>query len=149
MGIELKVEFGPRFEKIAKGNVMRHIDKALTKSIVEAETICIREAPIKTGTLRRSIGTSHPNIGTVCLKCGVKYWKYVQYGTSPHVITPKNSKGLLAWKGDDNEKHVARKVNHPGSKANPFVTRTAKKIKSRQVIEHNLIDVLKSEGLIK
>lgn len=149
MGVNIDIKFSPRFEKIIKGNLMGHVDKALTRTIVEAETICIKEAPIKTGTLRRSIGTSHPNMGTVCLTCGVKYWYFNQYGTSPHVITPRSSKGLLVWKGKDGEKHFAKKVNHPGNKANPFVTRTAKQIKSGQLFQRNLYDVLKSEGIIQ
>ena len=149
MGINIDVKFSPRFEKITEGNVMEYADKALVRTIVEGETICIKEAPIDKGTLRRSIGTSHPNMGTVCLTCGVKYWYHNQYGTSPHVITPRNPKGLLAWKGKDGEKHFAKKVNHPGTKANPFVTRTAQQIKSKQLIQRNLYDVLKSEGIIQ
>ena len=149
MGINIDVKFSPRFEKITKGNVMEYADKALVRTIVEGETICIKEAPIDKGTLRRSIGTSHPNMGTFCLTCGVKYWYHNQYGTSPHVITPRNPKGLLAWKGKDGEKHFAKKVNHPGTKANPFVTRTAQQIKSKQLIQRNLYDVLKSEGIIQ
>lgn len=147
MSTNLKVDFSPRFEKIVKGNIEEYADKALTRTIVEGETICIREAPIDKGTLRRSIGTSHPNMGTVCLTCGVKYWVYHQYGTSPHVITPKSGK-LLHWKDKEGE-HFARKVNHPGTKANPFVTRTAKQIQSQQLFQRNLYDVLKSEGIIQ
>lgn len=147
MGIEVKVDFGSRFEKLVKGNVAEYADKALTRTIVEAESICIREAPIDQGTLRRSIGTSHPNMGTVCLTCGVKYWYWQQYGSGSHVITPKHAK-LLHWKDKDGE-HYARKVHHPGNKANPFVTRTAKKIKSQQLFERNLYDVLKMEGIIQ
>ena len=88
MGINLKVDFSPRFEKIVKGNVLEYADKALTRTIVEGESVCIKEAPIDTGTLRRSIGTSHPNMGTVCLTCGVKYWFYQQYGTSKMKANP-------------------------------------------------------------
>ena len=149
MGINIDVKFRKKKKKITKGNVMEYADKALVRTIVEGETICIKEAPIDKGTLRRSIGTSHPNMGTVCLTCGVKYWYHNQYGTSPHVITPRNPKGLLAWKGKDGEKHKKKKVNHPGTKANPFVTRTAQQIKSKQLIQRNLYDVLKSEGIIQ
>ena len=145
-GITLKVDFSDRYQKIVGSKYSEFMDKALTKSIVEAESICIREAPVKTGTLRRSISHSHPNECEVCLT-GVKYWKHVQFGTAPHIITPKHSK-LLHWKDDDGE-HFATKVNHPGTKANPFVTRTAQKIKSKKVIERNLYDVLKSEGIIE
>lgn len=149
MGINIDVKFSSRFEKITKGNVMEYADKALVRTIVEGESICIKEAPIDKGALRRGIGTSHPNMGTVCLTCSEKYWYWNQYGSSPHVITPRSSKGLLVWKGKDGKKHFAKKVNHPGTKANPFVTRTAQQIKSKQLIQRNLYDVLKSEGIIQ
>lgn len=145
MVVEIKIDFGSQFEKIANGNWNNLIDLALQKSIAEAESICIREAPVKTGTLRRSIGTGHPSKGTVYLN-GVKYWRHVQYGTGPHEITPKSAK-LLHWK-DDKGEHFAKKVYHPGTKANPFVTRAAKKIQNDQVIQRNMYDVLKMNGII-
>ena len=145
-GITVKVDYGSRFEKIAGSDYGKLIDKSMTRSIVEAESICIREAPVKTETLRGSIGTSHPNFLTVCLT-GVEYWRHVQFGTAPHVITPSHSK-LLHWK-DKTGEHFARKVQHPGSKANPFLTRTLQKIKSQNIFEQNFYDVLKSEGIIQ
>lgn len=118
MSISLKVEFSERFHKIVGADIARIVDNALTRTIVEADSICQQEAPVDTGTLRRSIGTSHPNMGTVCLTCGVKYWVYNQYGTSK-------------------------------MKANPFVTRTAKQIKSQQLFQRNFYDMLIQEGIIR
>lgn len=144
-GFTFTCEFGDNFNKVFNSKYDTLLDKSLNKSIVEAETICIRESPVKTGTLRRSIGHSHPNFLTVELT-GAKHWKYVQFGTSPHVITPRNST-LLHWK-DKTGEYFAKKVNHPGTKANPFVTRTLKKIQSTNLLEQNFIDVLKSEGIL-
>jgi hypothetical protein len=47
----------------------------------------------------------------------VKYASYVEFGTGPHLILPRNKKALW-WKGAD---HPVRRVNHPGSKAKPWL----------------------------
>lgn len=145
MGIEVEIKLSPQFEELANGDWSNVIDLALKKSIAEAESICIREAPVKTGTLRRSIGSHQSGKNTVYLS-GVKYWRHVEYGTGSHTITPKSAK-LLHW-NDGSGEHFAKKVFHPGTKANPFVTRTAKKIQSDQVIQRNIIDVLKMKGIV-
>lgn len=147
MSINVTVDFSDKYKKIVGAAYDKIADEVLTRTIVEADSICQREAPVDTGTLRRSIGTSHPNMGTVCLTAGVKYWVHVQYGTSAHTITPKN-KSFLAWKGKDKKLTFARKVNHPGTKANPFVTRTVKKIKGKRLLETNFHEILKMKGII-
>lgn len=144
--VNFKVKFSKRYQKVMGAKYLEYGDEALKRTIVEAESICVREAPVKEGTLRRGIGTAHPNMGTVQLT-GPKHWVYVQYGTPPHVIKPKRYT-LLHWEDKDGE-HFAREVHHPGTKANPFVTRTLKKIQSKNLIEQNLYDVLKKEGIIE
>lgn len=47
------------------------------------------------------------------------YAPFVEFGTRPHVILPKNKKALY-WPG---AAHPVRKVNHPGSKPNRFMER--------------------------
>lgn len=47
------------------------------------------------------------------------YAPYVEFGTKPHVIEAKNAKALY-WPGAE---HPVKRVNHPGSKANPFMER--------------------------
>ena len=49
----------------------------------------------------------------------VNYAAAVEFGTGPHVILPVNKKALY-WRG---AKHPVRKVNHPGSAANPYMER--------------------------
>jgi hypothetical protein len=48
-----------------------------------------------------------------------KYAPYVQFGTRPHVILPKNKKALY-WPGAE---HPVRMVKHPGTKPNQFMER--------------------------
>ncbi len=49
----------------------------------------------------------------------VKYAPFVNFGTRPHVILPKKGE-FLSWPG---AAHPVRRVNHPGSRANPFMQR--------------------------
>lgn len=117
MSVNVNVDFSDRYKRIMGAHYDKIIDEVLTRTIVEADSICQREAPVDTGTLRRSIGTSHPSMGTVCLTAGVKYWVYNQYGTSK-------------------------------MKANPFVTRTVKKVQSKKLFETNLHEILLMKGIL-
>ena len=147
LSVNVDVDFSDRYKKIVGSKYDEIVDEVLTRTIVEADSICQREAPVDTGTLRRSIGTAHPKKGTVCLTSNVKYWAAVQYGTSAHTIRAKNKK-LLAWQCEDKKWHFARKVNHPGTEANPFVTRTVKKLKGKRLFETNFNEILHMKGIL-
>lgn len=96
-------------------------------------------APVKTGNLRRSI-----RIGTVTDSSasiiaggagGVGYAAIVERGSRPHVIVPRNRK-VLAWGGNRRlsgslrsgakATNFARRVNHPGTRAKPYLLPGAK-----------------------
>jgi hypothetical protein len=47
------------------------------------------------------------------------YSPYVEFGTKPHTILPKDKKALW-WPG---AAHPVKSVNHPGTKPNPFMER--------------------------
>jgi hypothetical protein len=47
------------------------------------------------------------------------YAPYVEFGTKPHTIVPKDKKALY-WPG---AAHPVRSVNHPGTKPNQFMER--------------------------
>lgn len=47
------------------------------------------------------------------------YAPFVEFGTAPHTILPKDKKALF-WPG---AAHPVRKVNHPGTKPNEFMER--------------------------
>lgn len=79
-------------------------------------------APYKTGNLKRDIKVisySHKKavVGNTKL---APYAKFVHFGTKPHIIKAKNKK-VLATKG----KIFGKKVNHPGTKANPYLENAA------------------------
>lgn len=47
------------------------------------------------------------------------YWRFVEFGTKPHVIKAKTGK-VLSWGG-----HFAKSVKHPGTKGQRFLTASA------------------------
>lgn len=146
MSMSINIQFSKHFEQVVGADITKIADKALQRTIAEADSICQQEAPVKTGNLRRSIGTSHPSICRVCLTSNAKYWRVIQYGSKAHTIT---GNPLLAWKGkEDGKMHFARKVNHPGTEANPFVTRTAKRIVGENIIQLNIQNMLIAEGIM-
>jgi hypothetical protein len=51
------------------------------------------------------------------------YAPFVEFGTKPHTIVPKDAKALY-WPG---AAHPVRKVNHPGTKPNQFMERIVSK----------------------
>lgn len=89
------------------------------RMVLIAERHSKREAPVKSGNLRRTVtsrvlSAERGEVGT-----NASYARAVHDGTRPHVIRPKRAKALF-WQG---ARHPVRVVNHPGSKANPFFER--------------------------
>lgn len=89
-----------------------------------------QRCPADTGQLRASIG--YKVVGTNVTISMFDYGKYVEFGTPPHVIRPKNRKALkfetnrkqrLEEGGKPNEV-FAKKVNHPGTRPQPFIRPT-------------------------
>ena len=72
---------------------------------------------VDTGHLRRGISTDIRGLGATIHTSNIKYAPMVEYGTKAHIIRAKNKKALY-WKG---AKHPVKKVNHPGSKAKPYL----------------------------
>lgn len=93
--------------------------------IVEAEAK--REAPVKSGLLRRSItnrvvSDTRAEIGT-----NAKYAWSVHQGAPPHTIMARKAKALF-WKG---ARHPVKSVRHPGNRPNPFMRRAADNSRAR------------------
>ncbi|WP_299523269.1 hypothetical protein [uncultured Methanobrevibacter sp.] len=89
------------------------------------------------GNLMRGHQAKHSGLTTHVIN-RVRYWPYVNYGTGPHTIVPRNKKALY-WKG---AKHPVPKVNHPGIQGNRFVTVAVHKFtgsnKLEQIFQRNL-----------
>ena len=72
---------------------------------------------VKTGHLRRGIANFRRSMTVTVHTSNIKYAIMVEKGTRSHIIKPKNAKALY-WKG---AAHPVKKVNHPGSKAKPYL----------------------------
>lgn len=102
-------------EKRAKSN----IDKVIYQRSVSWR---------RTGKAKQSIVGQKISEDTGKVFVGVDYGKHIEYGTKPHVITPKKANGILAWKVSGQWRY-AKKVNHPGTKPYPFWKPAIKKTK--------------------
>lgn len=94
------------------------------------QTVAVQEAPVDKGILRANIGPPVTTIGggaTTKLTSHADYSRMVHDGTRPHVIRPSAKKALF-WPGAD---HPTRKVNHPGTAANPYMKRALDKARAQ------------------
>lgn len=82
-----------------------------------AKTNLTSNKSVKTGHLRRGIVTNIGNMEATVHTSNIKYASMVEKGTKAHIIKPKNKKALY-WKGAS---HPVKQVNHPGSKAKPYL----------------------------
>lgn len=82
-----------------------------------------RTAPVDTGELRRTTGVEITSVTreriTAEARIDVEYAGFVTMGTRPHVITPKRPGGVLRFVSGGQVVYT-RRVNHPGTEANPF-----------------------------
>lgn len=97
----------------------------------------------RTSHARQSIHSGVEGHGrelTLYLAHGMKYGRFLEEGTAPHVIRPKNKKALF-WAG---AAHPVKKVNHPGTRAYPILEDTLKANKDR--LMRSISDYWANEG---
>ena len=74
------------------------------------------------GNLKKDIQVFDDKIDSFSISVGntnlVPYAKFVYFGTKPHVIKPKKMKALANKKSGQ---IFGKSVNHPGTKANPYI----------------------------
>lgn len=87
--------------------------------------------PVDTGRLKNSIKARLNSKGEIIIYM-VDYALDVEFGTKPHKIRPKTKKALH-WK-DSGKDVFATEVNHPGTKAQPFI---------RNIFYHKLNGIIK------
>jgi hypothetical protein len=81
-------------------------------------------APFKTGAFRESIDerqATGPGSRSVVFYSQSPITRYILDGTAPHVIQARNARALR-WLGPGGlgAPRFAKRVNHPGTKPNPF-----------------------------
>lgn len=80
-----------------------------------------RRVPVDTGRLSESIGADKITDNRYEIGTNVDYAQYVEFGTRPHKITPKDdTDGPLVFKVDD-EWVATYEVDHPGAEEQPFL----------------------------
>jgi hypothetical protein len=110
--------------------ILRRTHSSLTRRIATQARV---DVPVRTGHLGRSI-REDPQVftGPFRVTGGVtahaKYAAAVHEGTRPHVIRPRTAKVLsFVWRG---ERVAFRRVNHPGTRARPFLRNAAFRVVS-------------------
>jgi HK97 gp10 family phage protein len=102
------------------GRMSDDVARAVDRTRIDVQNEARRRAPVDTGRLRSSIVSRTEGGGRqlgYVVGSNVTYAAAVEYGTAPHVIVPKNRKALY-WPG---AAHPVAKVNHPGTRAQPFL----------------------------
>ncbi len=102
---------------------MSDIEDALQKALPDIarrmQNELVLTAPVDTGRLKNSIKVKVTGNGIVIWM--VDYGLYVEFGTPPHLIKPKNKKALKFKKGKKGKAIFAKEVKHPGTRPNPFI----------------------------
>ena len=111
--------------------------------LIQLETVAGAKAkvPRKTGNLGRSILPGRVDDDSATVTVNASYAAAVEFGSKPHVIVPKRAR-VLAWPASEGGRRLsgrartkggkpigptafAMKVNHPGSKAQPYLVPAA------------------------
>ena len=109
------------FAKNFKGEVAQRIVEETADFAFEQ---MYSNAPWRSGFLAQSI-KKEVGEGKVDIKPLASYSGFVEKGTAPHIIRPINASCLAFQGGMLGGMIFAKLVHHPGTKANPFVAKTA------------------------
>jgi len=113
--------------------IKEKIEKALPIIALRMQNELMLAAPVDTGRLKNSIKVRSDGEGLIIWM--VNYGKFIEFGTPPHIITPKEKQALKFKVGKEGE-IFAKKVEHPGTRPNPFI---------RNTIQHKLQKIIVEE----
>lgn len=119
---------GPKAERIVVGSLREALNKAsglLYRAVLD-------ETPTSTGTLKKAMARDFPEPLAARIFPQVQYALYVHEGTRPHGIPaaelgPGGSLARWAKKKGLNPYAVAKSIAVRGTKANPWMARTAER----------------------
>lgn len=105
-----------------EGEVTAALEKLFTERLgPDIAADARRYCPEDTGALKASIEFHLEGLKLIVSATGGAdgrtYAAYVELGTAPHVIYPKDKRALF-WKG---AAHPVGKVNHPGTRPRPYL----------------------------
>ena len=121
----------------SRGNIQKAVEKSAFNIESQAKKNLASNKSVVTGHLRRSIATKMGDLEATIHTSNVKYAVIVEKGSKAHVIRPKNKKALY-WKGAS---RPVKMVNHPGSKAKPYLIPTLESEKDKFI--ENLKEAIK------
>jgi hypothetical protein len=126
--LRTKINLKPAVDHMKRLGV--RVDEAMKSWVIEAGEIGVEimrdEAPEKTGALKASIIAYRTKAYTIKIGPTVSHAVYVEFGTRPHVIA---GKPVLSWIDEATGLRVwAAFVHHPGTLANPFVSRSRRRM---------------------
>ena len=101
----------------SKGNVQKAVKKSAFNIEAKAKNNLKANRSVVTRHLTRNVATQMGDLEATIHTSNVKYAIIVEKGSKPHIIRPKNKKALY-WEG---AKRPVKLVNHPGSRAKPFL----------------------------
>ena len=106
--------------KIKKKETEEKVKLVLFDCMVKMHELATINCPVDKGLLRASIRLfpSTPGFNFYTLADGVTYGVDVEFGTAPHIIRPKAGKALKFKSGG--KTIFAKKIKHPGTRAQPF-----------------------------
>lgn len=126
-------------------NVHAAVPKLISRLLISGERHMKQTVPVDTGYLRGSIHSDHRGEHAYIL-AGAEYAQYVNSGTRPHIIRPRNKKvlafppfgarsgyrggirtGIFKFGGKSVDVGLvfAKEVHHPGTKGVHFVEKTS------------------------
>ena len=101
----------------SRDNVQKAIKKSAFNIEAKAKNNLKANRSVVTRHLTRNVATQIGDLEATIHTSNVKYAIIVEKGSRPHIIRPKNKKALY-WEG---AKRPVKMVNHPGSRAKPFL----------------------------
>ncbi|MEU7010365.1 HK97 gp10 family phage protein [Streptomyces sp. NPDC046332] len=124
-----------RLDRAALNRTMRAASRsegdAAARQVVNRAKVL---APVDTGRLRASIRVERRSFlgfrARWTIGSDVEYAPYVNDGTAPHIIRPKNAQALRFRVGG--RIVYAKVVNHPGTRANPFLDRALQEVAAQR-----------------
>jgi len=128
--------------------VLKDVQGAIRRSAYRVHAAAVRNAPSVFGKLRQSMVVKvSPGLGEVTVN--VDYAGAVEFGSAPHIIRPNKKKALAFKPGggfrfwDEQGRVVVKRVKHPGTKAQPYLTPALEReapnfiATLKQIIENN------------
>ena len=124
--------------------IQKALEKAMPAISVRIQNELVLRAPVQIGRLKNSIKVFPDKHGVQITM--VEYGKFVEFGTPPHVIRPREKEALkfevgkkerLGQKIPKAQANIvfAKEVKHPGTRPNPFIRETLQTKLKKIIIE--------------